>query len=93
MRRLTVCSLLMVSLVCGQDLRVPAPMSIRQLEQDGAKVFRQNAGTTPQPAVVKEKKKSRKGLWIGLAVAGAATVAVLVAADKRLGNEGHGIFR
>ncbi len=92
MRRLIVSIALLASLVSAQDLRVPAPLSIRQLEQDGAKVFRQNAGT-PQPTVVKEKKKSRKGLWIGLAVAGAVTVATLIAVDKRLGNEGHGIFR
>jgi hypothetical protein len=93
MLRSIVCGFLLLRLVSGQDLRV-APMSIRQLEQSEAKVFRQNTGgQQPPSAVAKEKKKRRKGLWIGLAVAGAATVAALIAVDKRLGNEGHGIFR
>ena len=38
------------------------------------------------------KKKGGKGKWIAIGVVAAAAVVILVAADKRLGNEGKGIF-
>jgi hypothetical protein len=38
------------------------------------------------------KKKGGKGKWIAIGVAAAAVVVILVVADKRLGNEGKGIF-
>ena len=38
------------------------------------------------------KKKGGKGKWIALGVVAAAAVVILGAGDKRLGNEGKGIF-
>jgi hypothetical protein len=93
MFRMTIGLLLIAALGFGQDLRVK-PLSMRQLEEDAPKIFKQNSGA-PQTASATpvKQKKSRKGLWIGIAVAAGVAVTALVLVDKRLSNEGAGIFR
>ncbi len=77
-------------------LCLAATMSAQQIPAAPARVEKINWQAPPDPSAApkpqKPKKSGGKGKWIAIAaVAGGAAVAVVLV-NKRLGNEGKGIF-
>lgn len=66
------------------------PVEVLSLAQAQASPAQAPAPAPPQPATA--RKKSHKKTWIVVGVVAAGAVAGLVAVNRRLSNEGHGIF-
>ncbi|MEO8096425.1 MAG: hypothetical protein ABI811_01900 [Acidobacteriota bacterium] len=82
-----ICTHLMAAAAFGQDLRVPPPVPPFQTSQ--SKKFQVDKVAAPQ--AVPKSKRHRK-LWITIAIVAGVTVTGLVLVNKRLENEGGGIF-
>ncbi len=88
-------AILAAAVTFGQDLKPVEPFSLARLEAETLRDLKEDqtpAPTTPQVQPPQQQKKSRKKLWITLAVVGAAAGVTVWAVNKRLGNEGKGIF-
>lgn len=89
--------LAVATIASAQDLKPVEPFSVARLEVETLRDLREDQ-TTPAPstpqtqAQPQPQKKSRKKLWITLAVVGAAAGVTVWAVNKRFGNEGKPIF-
>ncbi len=86
MLKTPICALLVTCISFAQDPQV-APVSTQQLET------KQAPAVDPNQKPVKVVRKSNKAKWIVVAVVAGITVTALLLVDKRLANEGGGIFR
>lgn len=98
MKMKLIAVILAAAIASAQDLKPVESFSIARLEAETLRDLKEDqtaapaTSTSPAPPQVQPQKKSRKKLWITLAVVGAAAVVTIWAVDKRLGNEGKGIF-
>lgn len=86
MLRTPICALLISCISFAQDPQA-APISSQQQET------RQAPAKDANQKPVKVVRKSNKTKWIVVAVVAGITVTALLLVDKRLANEGGGIFR
>jgi hypothetical protein len=95
MKMKSIAAILASAITFGQDLKPVEPISVARLEAETLRDLREDQ-TTPAPSTPQTqpqpKKKSRKKLWITLAVVGAAAGVTVWAVNKRFGNEGKPIF-
>lgn len=76
----------------AQEVVIPrAPLVLAQVPA-GQGPMTPATTTTQQPQPKAKKKSSRKTTWIVVGAVAAGAVAGLVVLDRRLGNEGRGIF-
>ena len=93
--RMLVAGILAMGL-SAQEVVIPrAPLVLAQVPAGQGPVTpaRQTTPAPPPPQQPKEKEKSsRKTTWIVVGAVAAGAVAGLVVLNRRLENEGHGIF-
>ena len=98
MPRYFICTLLLASASFGQDLKIERFSIDRWVSNPG--IFQQNNQNVPRipaadpgPSNKTVQGKSHKKLWITVAVVAGTALTGLVLVDKRLKNEGGGVFR
>ena len=83
-----VLALALAGVLSAQDIVIPrAPLVLAQAPPPASQ-----SPAAPQPPRVAKKKSSRKTTWIVVGAVAAGVVVGLVVLNKRLDNEGKGIF-